>query len=135
MSYTNRSHGDSKPVVHVDIDQTGRTPTGVPVNVEGPKLDFFAIQLADNTTNVNPSAQMGTGGAIEAVIKLIQQKTTVYLYQVENDTNSNFSVAVYPADVWDRADLQSAIEGLGTVNGLDISGTWVYNNGFRLLAS
>jgi hypothetical protein len=134
MSYTSRSHGDSKPVVHVDIDQTGRTPTGVPVNIEGPKLDFFAIHLDNGSSTSNPASQMGAGGAIETVIKLIQQKTTVYLFQVEDATSSNFSVAVYPAEVWDRAELQSAIEGLGTVNGLDISGTWVYNNGFRLLA-
>lgn len=127
MAYFDRVHGDANPLVNVDIRDSGANKTGVPVNIAGPKLDFFGISL-----NGNPSSQMGTGGAIEAVIKCIQQLAVVYIYQVEDDTSSNFSVAVYPTGAWDNSSLETAIRELGTVNGFDLSDASVYDDGFRL---
>jgi hypothetical protein len=42
------------------------------------------------------------------------------------------SIAVYPVAAWTAADLQAAIRALGTVNGYDLSGAAVTNNGFKL---
>lgn len=128
MAYTDRVHGDSLPVVHLDISETGIASVGVPINPAGPKLDFFGISL----NNGSPADQMGVGGAIEAVIKCIQQLATVYIYQVEDSGDSNLSVAIYPTGAWTTNDLQTAIADLGTVNGFDLSSVDVYNDGFRL---
>lgn len=129
MAYFDRTHGDAKPVFESDtLDQTATT--GVPVNVAGPHLDFFGADLG-----ASPAAQMGTGGAVEAVIKAIQQLGTVALYQVEDASGSNFSVGVYPTGAWTAASLQTAIRALGTVNGYDLSGAAVTDVGFKLAAA
>jgi hypothetical protein len=132
MAYFTRVHGDSKPSVNFDIKEAGDT-TGVPINPAGPKLDFFSIVLDENTSPIN---QMGTGGAIEAVLNCVGQLATVHMYQVDDKTglgDAQLSLAIYPAGAWSRGDLSDAIEGLGTVNGYDLSVAYVeQQSGFRL---
>jgi hypothetical protein len=132
MAGFNRVHGNSNGVVNVDIQDADQTSVGVPINVAGPKLDFFSIDLNDDI-----SGQLGTGGAVEAVIKTIQQKGVVYFYQATNpeplDDNQYLSVAVYPVGAWTTDDLYDAIESLGTVNGFDLSNLDnVESHGFAL---
>ena len=131
MAYFDRVHGDSKPVFQSDtLDPTYNNPsaTGTPVNLFGPHLDFFGISLGDGSL----AGQLGTGGAVEAVLKCIQQLATVAIYQAEDESGSNLSVAVYPVSAWDAGTLQTAISDLGTVNGYDLTDIEVFNDGFRL---
>jgi hypothetical protein len=130
MAYFTRTHGDSKPVFESDtLDQAATS--GVPVNVAGPHLDFFGVDLG-----ADPSGQMGTSGAIEGVIKSVQQLAVVYTYQVEASASANnLSLAVYPVGAYTASALQAQIRALGTVNGYDLSGANVTNVGFKLAAS
>jgi hypothetical protein len=143
MAYFDRTHGDSKPVFQSDtLDPTYTSPaaTGTPVNLAGPHQDFFGIDLG-----ADPSGQLGTSGAVEAVIKAIQQLGTVYTYQVQASASANnMSIAVYPVGAWTANsgsaapagnNLQLTIRALGTVNGFDLSGATVTNVGFKLAAS
>lgn len=128
MAFFTRVHGDVKPTVNFDIKESGDT-TGVPINPAGPKLDFFCIDF-DTGSPVN---QMGTGGAIQAVLTCIGQLATVHMYQINDTTNSNqMNIAVYPTAAWTAGTLQAAIRGLGTVNTYDLSDAMVVNNGFNL---
>jgi len=149
MAYFTRTHGDSKPVFQSDtLDPTYTSPaaSGTPVNIAGPHLEFFTIDLGASATG-----QLGTGGAVEAAIKTIQQLATVYMYQLDSD---KLSVAMYPVGAWGTAadgtagyNLTAAITALGTVNGYDLSGAAVLgkassatagdgsNNGFKLIQS
>ena len=122
-------HGDVKPVFAIDqLNGSGSVATGVPVQIAGPKLDFFSIDLGSD-----PSSQVEVGGAVEAVIKCITQLATVHFYQVEaSGSANNMSIAVYPTAAWSAADLQTAIRALGTVNGFSLTGATVTNNGFKL---
>ena len=133
MAYFTRTHGDSNPIVNYDKADGGIGNTGRPVNPAGPKLDFFSIVLDENTSPVN---QMGTGGAIEAVLKCVGQLATVHMYQVDDVTglgDAQLSLAIYPAGAWERGALSDAIEGLGTVNTYDLSVAYVeQQSGFRL---
>jgi hypothetical protein len=127
MAYTTRTHGDSKPVFAIDIGNgSGSATTGTPVALQGPKLDFFSTDLG-----ADAASQMGTLGAVEAVLRTIEQLATVHFYQVEA-TSGAASFAVYPVGAWTASTLQSAIQGLGTVNTYDLSGATVANNGFKL---
>jgi len=129
MAYFTRTHGDSNPIVNFDKKDGGASNTNTPINPAGPKLDFFCIDF-DTDSPVN---QMGTGGAIEAVLRCVGQLATVHMYQVNDTTDANqMSLAIYPTGAWTSGDLQDAIEGLGTVNGYDLTDTLVYNNGFSL---
>ena len=138
MASFDRVNGDVRPVVNLDskegfknTDNTFSNATGIPVNPAGPKLDFFSIRL---NSGESPVDQMGTGGAVEAVLKCVGQLATVHMYQVDDTdgTNAQLSLAIYPASAWSRSGLQDALEGLGTVNGYDMSYTNVEAHGFKL---
>jgi hypothetical protein len=132
MAFFTRVHGDVKPTVNFDIKESGDT-TGLPINPAGPKLDFFSIVLDENTSPIN---QMGVGGAVQAVLTCVGQLATVHMYQVDDVTglgDAQLSLAIYPTGAWSRSDLSDAIEGLGTVNGYDLSVARVeLQSGFRL---
>ena len=118
-------HGDVKPVFAIDtLNGSGSATTGVPVMIQGPKLDFFSIDLGGDA-----SSQLGLDGAVDSVIKCITQLATTHFFQVDGD---HLSIATYPVAAWDPSDLQDAIRALGTVNGYDLSGATVANNGFKL---
>jgi hypothetical protein len=136
MAYTTRTHGDSQPVFAFDIQngaQTGTIASAATVQIQGPKLDFFKILVKDvSATAIDLRAQLGTLAAVESIVKATQQLATIMLYQVEGDTSGQVSVAVYPTGAWTTSTLQSALQGLGTVNGADMSGTVVTNGAFKL---
>jgi hypothetical protein len=130
MAGFSKAHGDSLPVVNVDIPEGGYTSVDTVINLAGPKLDFFSINL-----DADASGELGTGGAIESVISTINQLATVYMYQISQGANDGevMSLAVYPTGAWTASDLQTAIRDLGTVSGFDLSLVNVENHGLRLL--
>ena len=128
MSGFTRTHGDAQPVFALDIlngAQTGTIAAPALVQMAGPKLDFFSADLG-----ADPAAQLGTGGAIEAVIRTIQQLGTVHFYQVQpSASDANLSWAMYDADAWGKVsdgtaafNMQAAIQALVSVNGYTLSG-------------
>ena len=129
MAVQTKTHGDTKPVFAIDtLAGSGAAGAGTPVQIAGPKLDFFGMDLG-----ADPSGQVSAGGAIEAVIQCTTQLATVHFYQYQASASANnFSIAVYPTAAWTASTLQAAIRDLGTVNGFDLSGATVTNNGFKL---
>ena len=92
MAQFTRTNGDSQPVFALDTQNGPVAPStslaGVPVQPQGPKLDFFRA-VANNSIN-------GEGGVAEYVanvIQAIQQTSTVAMYQVDSTA---LSIAVYP---------------------------------------
>lgn len=127
MAIQTRIHGDVLPVFAIDtLAGPGGATTGVPVQIAGPKLDFFGMDLGADI-----AGQLGTGGAVEAVIQCVAQLATTHIFQAEA-SSGGFSIAVYPTGAWTAGTLQTAIRALGTVNTYDLSGATVANNGFKL---
>ena len=74
MAFTTRTHGDTKPVFAIDtLNGAGSATTGVAVQIAGPKLDFFSMDLGGSLYTSANDNQMGTGGAVEKVIQCITQ--------------------------------------------------------------
>jgi len=106
MAQFTRANGDFYPVLR--LDATGYTNPGVnavssaaTVQPQGPKLDFFTIELADiaaNTTIANIS------------MLTIQQNAIVYIYEFTDTTTDTLAVAVYPTGAWDATTLAAAID-------------------------
>lgn len=99
MAQFTRVNGDSQPVFALDTQNGPVAPStslaGVPVQPQGPKLDFFRA-VANNSIN-------GEGGVAEYVanvIQAIQQTSTVAMYQVDGVA---LSVAVYPTGAFANA--------------------------------
>jgi len=139
MAIQTRTHGDSLPVFAIDtLGGPGAASIGVPVQIAGPKLEFFSIDLGGSLYTSANDNQLGTNGAVEKVIQCITQLATVHFYQV--DASGAMSIAVYPVAAWTASDLQTAIRALGTVAGygtnssydLTSPGATVANNGFKL---
>jgi hypothetical protein len=120
-------HGDTYPVFAIDtLNGSGSASTGVPVMIQGPKLDFFNIDIGADV-----AGQMDVDEAVDKVIKCVTQLATVHFYQVEA-TSGQMSIAVYPTAAWAAADLETAIRALDTGSGYRFNNATVANNGFKL---
>jgi hypothetical protein len=136
MAEFTRTHGNAQQVFHIDTNNgalSGALAESAPVNLAGPKLDFFKI-LIDDGSAVDLQAEVGTGLAVEAILKDIQQTSTVAVYQVEDDTSGQISVGIYPTGAYTASTLQTQIRLLtaaGT-NSVDCSSSAVTTAGFKL---
>lgn len=138
MAFFTREHGNAQQVFHIDTDDgslSGALATSGAVNVTGPKLDFFKI-IVENVSNAaqDLQSQVGTGLAVEAIIQNIQTNSGVYIYQVEDDTTGQISIATYPTGAYTTATLQASVRTLtaaGT-NDIDCSGSDVTSGNFKL---
>ena len=138
MAFFTRTHGNAQQVFHIDTDDgslSGALATSGAVNVTGPKLDFFKI-IVENAGNAaqDLQAQVGTGLAVEAIIQNIQQIAGVYIYQVEDDTTGQISIATYPTGAYTAATLQASVRtltaaGTGSIN---CAGSDVTTGNFKL---
>tara|TARA_B110000858_G_scaffold148403_1_gene168646 strand:- start:67 stop:486 length:420 start_codon:yes stop_codon:yes gene_type:complete len=138
MAFFTREHGNAQQVFHIDTDNgslSGALATSGAVNVTGPKLDFFKI-IVENAGNAaqDLQAQVGTGLAVEAIIQNIQQIAGVYIYQVEDDSTGQISIATYPTGAYTAATLQTSVRtltaaGTGSIN---CAGSDVTTGNFKL---
>jgi len=139
MATFTRTHGNAQEVFHIDTDNgslSGALASSSPVNFTGPKLDFFKI-IVENAGNAaqDLQAEVGTNGAVEAILQKINNGGAgVYIYQVEDDSTGQISVAVYPTGAYTTATLQTAIRTLtaaGT-NTINCAGSDVTTGNFKL---
>ena len=139
MALFTRTHGNAQQVFHVDTNNgslSGALAESAPVNVAGPKLAFFKLLINDGSA-VDLQAEVGTGLAVEAILQTIQTKSTVAVYQVEDASAGQISVALYPTEAYTAATLQTQIRTLtaaGT-NDIDCSGSDVTDVGMKLALS
>lgn len=112
MSQITRTSGDLKQVAVYDapVTSTGAgansgvnaVTSGVTVQPQGPKLDYFTITLATVASNVTLAAQ---------TIQAIQQLATIYMYEFTDTTTDTLAVAVYPTGAWNTTTLGTATGG------------------------
>ena len=138
MAFFTRTHGNAQQVFHIDTDLgslSGALATSGAVNVTGPKLDFFKI-IVENVSNAaqDLQSQVGTGLAVEAIIQNIQQTAGVYIYQVEDDSTGQISIATYPTGAYTTATLQASVRTLTAAGSgdIDCSGSDVTSGNFKL---
>ena len=133
MAYFTKKHGNAQRVFQPDWQLPiagSATYTNNPINVAGPKLDFFKI-----ATGVDISAEGDHDEAVEIILQAIQQLGTVAVYQVNSDSAGDMSVAVYAVEDWSASAMQTAIRALGTAvgtNNINLSGTTVTQPGLDL---
>lgn len=109
-------NGTLQPVFNLDT-QNGPIPgatslAGLPVQPQGPKLDFFGI-----TANASINTTGNTGGYLANVIQQIQTVGTVAMYQVNG---ALLSVAVYPTGAFTAATLATAVQTANATGGVNI---------------
>jgi hypothetical protein len=99
MAQIARVNGDSQPVYAIDVQNGPVDPTAstaaTPVNLAGPKLDFFSV-----TANTSVATQQGVNEYVGNVIQAIQQTSTVAMYQVDG---AQISFGIYPTGAYANA--------------------------------
>ena len=96
-----------------------RVNGGVSAGVFGaPTLAYFTVSPDNDLTG-----EVGDPNtALEAIVQTIQTKATTFI--IGTIGASSFRVACEPS-AWSAADLEAAIQALGTVNSKDLSGATV----------
>ena len=90
----------------------------------GASVAFFLITAKNGSASARDlRTQTGSGGAIEAIFRNLPQGILAYF--ITNDNSGVISIVVDGVNAPTAASLQSALQALGTVNGMDISGTTV----------
>jgi hypothetical protein len=127
MTQFARVNGDSAQVAVYDtgsyVNGTTTGTVGQPVQPQGPKLMFLVGDLGGD-----PTAQFGVGGAISAFLQVVQQLTTVYMYQFNADGTYRLGVYDINANIttgYAGGTLQAAVQALGTVNGYSLAAATV----------
>lgn len=99
MAYITRVNGDAQPVFAIDVRNGPVAPStstsGTPVNMAGPKLDFYSV-----TANTSVAGEQGVSEYVSNVIQAIQQTSTVAFYQVDG---TQISFGIYPVGAYANA--------------------------------
>jgi hypothetical protein len=130
MAQIARVNGDSQPVFAIDVQNGPVAPSastaGTPVNLAGPKLDFFQVTCA----NTNATLQ-GVNSYVGNVIQAIQQTSTVAFYQVDG---VQISFGIFPTGAFVNAAALLTVAQQANVAGVNGAAS-ATNVGFKLATS
>jgi hypothetical protein len=109
MAFITKVSGGSQPVFATDVlngnpAQTANIAAQGPVQVAGPKLDFFSV-----VANASVATQGGVNGYVDNVLQAIQQTATVSMYQVAAD-GVTISFGVFPTAAYTTATFVAAVQ-------------------------
>lgn len=116
MAVFTRVNGTSQAVVHVDIaDRPTQDSTGIIISTGiGKHPTMYKIE--GNSSIL--SDQLGTGGAVETILRVIATNAVIIAYQVEGSGSDEMRVLCeatsWNVDGGNDYDLQSAIRAIGT---------------------
>lgn len=127
MAQFTRVNGDLKPVFWLDQPEytnsgANAVSTGLTVQPQGPKLDFF-------TATANGAL---TANQVAFAVQKIQQLATIHLYEYTDASNDTLAFAVYPTGAWTTADLVVALEtgpvGSAWANAVTVTASATFTN-------
>lgn len=124
MAIFTRTHGDARGITHVDISRSDVAGGGIGSIIStgiGKHPTMFLV-----TAGADLRGEMGVGGLVETLTRMMATKATVIAYQVEDNDSGEVRVLVEATGWNDDADLQAALR---TISGLG-SATVSSANGF-----
>ena len=127
MALITPTSGDAQPVFATDVRNpvaANASTAATPVNLQGPKLDFFRL-VAANTM----AAQQGVNQFVSNAIRSIQQTSTVAMYQVDGVA---LSLGIYPTGAFDDSTILVAANVAGVAGTNQFSTATGASVGFKL---
>ena len=119
--------GGAQPVFATDVlngnPAQAASLAGIPINLAGPKLDFYRF-VAANTMNTEGEVS----GFVSNVLQAIQQTTTVAMYQVDGVA---LSVGIYDTGSFANTTVATAVANTAGVVGVNQINSST-NVGFKL---
>jgi len=131
------TNGNAQNVVSVGniALSTEASSLGVPISTGiGKPFQAFSVNA-----NVALTTALGTGEAVESILRTIGLNSTLLAYQVSSAgiggvTNGLVSVVVEESS-WNSTDLQANIVALGTVSRVNLTGVKVAEPGLRFVTT
>ena len=122
MAQITKVNGTTQPVFAIDVQNgaianTANIAAQGPVNLAGPKLDFFSLTA---NSALSASGAANASGYINNVLQAIQQTATVAMYQVTPSAPAVLNIAVYPVGAYTTATLVTAAQTANATGGLNI---------------
>ena len=119
MAVFTKVSGTAQPVFALDVSNgsilgTANVAAQGPVQIQGPKLDFFTLTANTALTNAG-----NVNGYLTNVLTSIQQTGTIALYQA-GATAGTISLAIYPSGAYTTATLVTAAQVANASGGLNI---------------
>ena len=137
MAVFTRTNGNAQNVVSVGniAFSTEASSLGVPISTGiGKPIQAFSVNA-----NVALTTALGTGEAVEAILRTIDINSTLLAYQVDSAgiggiTNGLVSVIIEESS-WNTTDLEANIVALGTVSGVNLTGVKVAEPGLQFVTT
>ena len=137
MPVFTRTNGNAQNVVSVGniAFSTEATSTNVVISTGiGKPVQAFSINA-----NVALTTALGTGEAVEAILRTIGLNSTLLAYQLSNAglggiVNGLLSV-ITEQSAWNATDLQANLVALGTVSSVNLSGIKVAEPGLQFVTA
>ena len=119
MAQFTKTNGTAQPVFALDVANgsiagTANVAAQGPVQIAGPKLDFFSLTANAALTNAG-----NVNGYLSSVLQAIQQTGTIAMYQA-GATAGVINIAIYPAGAYTTATLVTAAQTANATGGLTI---------------
>lgn len=108
MAQFTKTNGDFLPVLHLDTGAytnagLNAVAYAVAVQPQGPKLEYFTVTATGALT----------GAQVLTLVQTVQQLATIYIYQVNDDTNDFVGLALYPYGAWTTTTIDAALTAAG----------------------
>jgi hypothetical protein len=119
MAVFTKVNGTTQPVFALDVANgsiagTANVAAQGPVQIQGPKLDFFTLTANTALTNAG-----NVNGYLNNVLTSVQQLGTIALYQAAAGAGV-ISLAIYPSGAYTTATLVAAAQTANATGGLNI---------------
>jgi len=119
MAQFTKVNGTTQPVFALDvangsISGTANVAAQGPVQVAGPKLDFFSLTANAALTNAG-----NVNGYLNNVLQAVQQNGVIAMYQA-GAAAGVINLAIYPTGAYTTATLVTAAQTANATGGLNI---------------
>ena len=119
MAVLTKTSGTTQPVFALDVANgsilgTANVAAQGPVQIQGPKLDFFTLTANAALTNAG-----NVNGYLNNVLTSVQQLGTIAIYQAAAGAGV-ISLAIYPSGAYTTATLVAAAQTANATGGLNI---------------
>jgi hypothetical protein len=119
MAVFTKVNGTTQPVFALDVANgsiagTANVAAQGPVQIQGPKLDFFTLTANAALTNAG-----NVNGYLNNVLTAVQQNGTIAMYQA-GAAAGVINIAIYPSGAYTTATLVAAAQTANATGGLNI---------------
>ena len=119
MAQFTKVNGTTQPVFALDVANgsiagTANVAAQGPVQIAGPKLDFFTL-----TANTALTSAGNVNGYLNNVLQAVQQNGVIAMYQA-GAVAGVINLAIYPAGAYTTATIVTAAQTANATGGLNI---------------